>query len=117
MKLITSITFISLTSLSLVVLFAPAVALAVPPATVAFPNPLSYDTFAELVDAVISWLVIISTPIIALLIVIAGLVFMFSGANPNLQKTARNIIFYSLIGYAIILFARVLMSVVTGVTG
>jgi len=116
MKLITSITFISLTSLSLVVLFAPAVALAAP-ATVAFPNPLSYDTFAELVDAVISWLVIISTPIIVLLIVIAGLVFMFSGANPNLQKTARNIIFYSLIGYAIILFARVLMSVVTGVTG
>jgi hypothetical protein len=84
-------------------------------ADVEFPNPLNYETFGELVDAVITWLVIISTPIIVLLIVIAGLVFMFSGANPNTQKTARNIIFYSLIGYAIILLAKVLMAVVKGV--
>ena len=93
----------------------PRVAFAVPPSVTEFPNPLKSTTFGELVDAVIAWLVVISTPIIVLLIVIAGLVFMFSGANPNQQKTARNIILYSLIGYAIILLARVLMAVVTGV--
>lgn len=102
--------------LILFITFLPlSTALAALPAVTEFPNPLDFDTFSELVDAVITWLVVISTPIIVLLIVIAGLVFMFSGANPNQQKTARNIILYSLLGYAIILLARVLMAVVMGV--
>ena len=101
--------------LILFIAFLPLFAFAVPPAAIEFPNPFNATTVEALVDMTISWLVVISTPIIVLLIVIAGVVFMFSGANPNQQKTARNIILYSLLGYAIILLARVLMAVVTGV--
>lgn len=78
------------------------------------PNPLTSDTFEELIDAIINWLLVITLPIIILLIVFAGFQFMVSGVSPDQQKQAINMVKYAVIGYAIILSAKVLVGVVTG---
>jgi len=94
------------------VLLLPSVALA---EIISLPNPLSVDNFSDLIDAVINWLLIISLPIVILLIVFAGFQYMVSGVSPDAQKQAISMVKYAVIGYAIMLLAKVLVGVVTGI--
>lgn len=84
---------------------------------ISLPNPLTSDTFEDLIDAVINWLLIITLPIVVLLIVFAGFQYMIAGVSPDQQKQAINIVKYAVIGYAIILLAKVLVGVVEGIFG
>ena len=72
-------------------------------------------TIPGLLDAFISFLLILATPILVFLIIAAGIMLMFSGANPELQRKAMRLVNYGILGYAIILIARVLLGVVSGV--
>ena len=82
---------------------------------ISLPNPLTSKTFEELINTLINWLVVISLPIVTLLIVYAGVVFLVSGVSPDQQRQAKNIIIYALVGLAIIILAKALAAVVTGV--
>ena len=82
---------------------------------VSLPNPLSVDNFEDLIDAVINWLLIISLPIVIMLIVFAGFQYMVAGVSPDQAKQAINMVKYAVIGYAVMLLAKVLVGVVTGV--
>lgn len=83
-------------------------------AQISFPNPLSLNNFQELLDAIINWLVIIATPIVVLMIIIAGFVYLTGGHSPESIRRARNIVIYTLIGYAIILFSKALGAIIGG---
>ena len=82
---------------------------------VSLPNPLAVDNFSDLIDAVINWLLIISLPVVILLIVFAGFQYMVSGVSPDARKKAIDMVKYAVIGYAIMLLAKVLVGVVTGI--
>ena len=103
----------------LAVVLLPALAFAgePPPSVINLPNPLNMENFEDLIDAVVDWLLVITLPIVALIIVFAGAQYMFAGVNPEQQRKAKNIILYALIGYAIILLSKVLLAVVTGIFG
>jgi hypothetical protein len=77
-------------------------------------NPLGSATFEELIAKLIDWLLVVTLPIIVLLILYAGFLFMISGVSPGQKKNAANIVTFALIGYAIMLLAKVLVGVVTG---
>jgi|GEM_PF-6241154 len=77
-------------------------------------NPLGSATFEELIAKLIDWLLVVTLPIIVLLILYAGFLFMISGVSPDQRKNAVNIVKYALIGYAIMLLAKVLVGIVTG---
>ena len=77
-------------------------------------NPLGSATFEELIAKLIDWLLVVTLPIIVLLILYAGFLFMISGVSPDQRKNAVNIVKYALIGYAIMLMAKVFVGVVTG---
>lgn len=77
-------------------------------------NPLGSATFEELIAKLIDWLLVVTLPIIVLLILYAGFLFMISGVSPDQRKNAVNIVKYALIGYAIMLLAKVLVGVVMG---
>lgn len=79
---------------------------------VSLPNPLTSDTFEELVDAVINWLLVITSPIVALLVVYAGAQMMFSGGSAEQASGAKKIIMYALIGYAVIISSKILVAVI-----
>ena len=82
---------------------------------VSLPNPLAVDNFEDLIDAVINWLLIISLPVVILLIVFAGFQYMIAGVSPDAKMQAINMVKYAVIGYAIMLMAKVLVGVVTGI--
>lgn len=85
--------------------------------TISLPNPLTSNTFEELITTIINWLLVITGPIVALLIVFAGARIAFSGGSAEQVKGARDMIVYSLIGYTVIIIAKVLVAVVKGLFG
>lgn len=82
--------------------------------SISIQNPLGSSTFEGLITAIINWLLIITLPIIVILVLYAAFQFMVSGVSPDAKKNAVNIIKYAVIGYAIILLAKVLVGVITG---
>lgn len=78
-------------------------------------NPLGTKSFEELIEAVLNWLLMITLPIIILLILYAAFQFMIAGVSPEQRKNAVNIVKYAIIGYAIMLLAKVLVGVIIGV--
>lgn len=79
------------------------------------PNPLTSDTFQELLGNFIRLLLIFATPIFILMILSAAFLFITGGQDPNKISTAKNIIKYAIMGYGIILMAQVLVSIVQGI--
>lgn len=83
--------------------------------TLSLQNPLGSQTLEELIAAIINWILVITLPIIVLLILYAGFQFIVSGVSPDQRKNALNIVKYAMIGYAIMLLAKVLVGVISGV--
>lgn len=81
---------------------------------ISLPNPLSSETLEQLIDVVINWLLVITLPIVIFLIVYAGAQILISGIAPKQREEAKNVIKYALIGYVIILLAKILVGVVKG---
>ena len=52
-----------------------------------------------------------------LMLIIAGFIFVTSGGSPDRVKTAKNLIIYTLIGVAILLFAKGLILVIKSILG
>ncbi len=74
-------------------------------------NPLGYENFEDLVNAIINFLWIIATPLAAIMFVISGVMFVTSAGSPERVKTARNVALYTAIGYGIIIIASGLIKV------
>ncbi|OGZ60886.1 MAG: hypothetical protein A2932_00825 [Candidatus Spechtbacteria bacterium RIFCSPLOWO2_01_FULL_46_10] len=79
------------------------------------PNPLTADTLQELLDRLLTLLLIFSTPILVLLIAWAGFNYIVGGASPERRQSALNIVKYAVVGYIIIIGARVLVSILKSV--
>lgn len=71
------------------------------------PNPLgNVSTFAEIIDRVTGYLIIIAAPIVALMILFAGFKILTAGDNPENLKSAKQMILWTVVGYAIILVSK-----------
>lgn len=90
--------------LSTLFFFKPVVANAV-----TLDPPIPYLTFAELLNAIIKVIFNISLAVVPLMIIIAGVMFITAAGNPQQIDTAKRIIFYTLIGFIIILLSRGIM--------
>ena len=80
-------------------------------------NPLEYDTFGELIEAIIDFIYKIALVLAPLFIVIAGFYFVTAAGNPAQIETAKKIILYTLIGFLIILLSKGLIAVIQNVLG
>ena len=71
------------------------------------PNPLgNISTFAEIIDRVTGYLIVIAAPIVTLMILFAGFKILTAGDNPENLKSAKQMILWTVIGYAIILISK-----------
>ncbi len=87
------------------------------PSVISLRNPLSSETFEELIAAIINWLLIVTLPIVSLLIVYAAFQIMVTGANPKQREEAINIIKYALIGYGVILSSKIIVAIIQTLFG
>ena len=73
------------------------------------PNPFgtdSLDTFQKLFDVVITFLYYIAGPIVVAVIIWAGMKFLFAKGDPAKITEARNMLWYAVVGLAIVMIGR-----------
>lgn len=94
--------------LSKILIFLLVISFVVPLITnaqVQIQNPLNYRSFAELLGAVVGFLMKLAIPIATIAIIIGGFYFITAGGNPDKIKVAKQIIIWALIGLIIVLSA------------
>ncbi|TET84935.1 MAG: hypothetical protein E3J36_00015 [Candidatus Nealsonbacteria bacterium] len=84
---------------------------------VEFQNPLEYETFGELIDAIIDFIFYIAVVVAPLMIIIGAFYLLTAAGDPKKIGTGKNIIIYTLIGLAIVMLARGLIAMVESVIG
>ena len=86
-------------------------------AAIEIQNPLSAPDFKTLINNIINFIYWIAIAAVPLAIIIGGAYFLTAGGKPENVETGKKIITYAIIGLAIVLLARGLTSVITGVLG
>jgi len=80
-------------------------------------NPLGAATFAELVAAILRALFTLSIPIVSIMVMVGGYYILTAAGNEERLKTGRNTITYAVIGFAVILIANGVVSLIRQLTG
>ena len=72
------------------------------------PNPFSgeIDTLDDLFNAAVLFLYYIAGPIVVIMIILAGLLFLFGRGEPSKVNAAKKILLYAVIGLVIILIGQ-----------
>jgi hypothetical protein len=93
-------------------LFLPILAQAVE-----IPNPLQTDTFEGLIDAIVKIIFNVALWIAPLMIIIAGFYFVTAAGNPTQINTAKQILFWTLIGFTIVVCATGVIALFKDILG
>jgi len=83
-----------------------------PIGTVEITNPLTATDFKDFIDKIVSFLFTISLLIVPILLVAAGIMFLTAQGDPTKVGTAKKMVLYTLIGFAIISLARVFVKLI-----
>ncbi len=73
---------------------------------VCIQNPLSSNTFTDLIDKIINFVFLLSFPVAAIMVMVAGFIFITGGADPKKFVLARTILIWTAIGFIIILLSK-----------
>ena len=68
-----------------------------------FKNPISFDSFTELLAAFLNVIIIIATPIVVFFLILAGFKYVTARGNPNQIQEASRALLYGVIGGVIIM--------------
>lgn len=79
------------------------------------PNPLKAETFEQLINSLIDFLVKIGLPIATIMIVWSGILFMASGGDPEKVTRAKKMLLYTVIGYGILLLSKGIISLIISI--
>jgi hypothetical protein len=80
-------------------------------------NPLNYDTFGQLVDALINFIFWVGIAVAPIMVLIAGFNLMTAGGDIKKVDTAKKILLYTAIGLAVILMSKGLIGILHQVLG
>jgi cytochrome bd-type quinol oxidase subunit 2 len=80
-------------------------------------NPLKAESFEALINNLINFFFYLAVALTPLMITIAGIQYLTAGGDEKKIESAKKIITYTIIGFAIILLAKGLISVIKGVLG
>lgn len=96
-----------------VFVFIPSVVL-----SIELINPLRYNTFEELIEAIINFLAFgLAPPIAAIMIIVAGFYFVTAAGDPAKIETAKKIILWVLIGLLVLFCAKGLIALFKTIVG
>ncbi len=80
-------------------------------------NPLDVDSFEEIIDNLIDFIYNIALVLVPLMIVWAGILYVTSSGRPDQTTKAKNIIIYTLVGFAIILLSKGFVEIIKQLLG
>lgn len=80
-------------------------------------NPLQAESLEDLIYGIIDFIWKVATAVVPLMIVIAGFYFLTAAGNPQQIDTAKKIILYTVVGYAIIMLSAGLILVIKDILG
>ncbi|HDL74932.1 MAG TPA: hypothetical protein ENH06_00925 [bacterium] len=87
------------------------------PGEICIDNPLNSCSFEGLIFGIIDFIFTISLVLVPIMIVIGGFYFVTSMGDPKKFETGRKIIFYSLIGFVVILMSKGIISMLRNIFG
>ena len=93
-------------------LFSTGVALA--QTTLKLQNPIKYKNIPDLIKAILDVIVQISVPVVAVLIIYSGFLYVTAQGNEEKLKVAHRALMWTLVGAAVLLGASVLSGVIAG---
>jgi len=88
-----------------------------PGPTVGLINPLFCKDIPCVIDAIINFIFYLGITIFTLMIIIGGIMYITSAGDPQKVSTAKRLLFWAVVGLAIILLAKGLISVIKNVLG
>lgn len=80
-------------------------------------NPLCAENIQDLINIIINLIYWVALAIAPIMIIVGAFYFLTSAGDPNRWGTGKKIIIYTLIGLAIVLFAKGIISVIRNVLG
>lgn len=69
-------------------------------------NPIQAQSFADIINAIANFALLIVTPISVIVILYAGALFMFSGGDVEKVKKAKRALLWALVGLGVVLTGR-----------
>ena len=82
-----------------------------------FENPLEYDTFEKLIDAIVTFIFTASLLLAPIMVLIGAFTMMTAAGNPAKVKTANNIFIYTGVGLLIVFMGKGLISAIQSLLG
>ena len=95
-------------------LFSTGVALAQTAITLKLQNPIKYNNIPDIIKAILDVIVQISVPVVAVLIIYSGFLYVTAQGNEEKLKVAHRALVWTLVGAAVLLGASVLSGVIAG---
>ena len=84
---------------------------------VTFKNPFQNLTFGKLIENIINFIFWVAMAIVPIVIIIAAYYLLTSGGDPEKVRTAKRIIFWTLIGLFIVLLAKAIPAIIKQIIG
>ena len=70
-------------------------------------NPIGSPTFEAAIKRVTTWAAAIAVPLTTLMVLIAGLLYMTAGGDPEKIKRAHKALTWAAVGFGVVLFSTV----------
>lgn len=83
-----------------------------PGGPIKLPNPFGDKDIIDLIDIIIGFLVTISIPITVIMVLVGSFLMMSAGGNAEQFRKGNKAIMYALIGFALVLVSRGIITVV-----
>lgn len=81
---------------------------------VTIDNPLTANTFEELVDGIITFVFNIALVVAPIMIIGSGFIFVTSGGDPRGVQRAKDILIYTVVGFFVIMISRGFITMIRG---
>jgi len=85
--------------------------------TFGVPNPMGFDNIPDFLHAIVSFIRNIALAVAPIIFIIGGIMYYFSGGNPEKAQQATNLMKWALVGLVIILIANGITAVIRDVMG
>ncbi len=77
--------------------------------------PITVTTIPELVNTITTWAFRLGLILAPLMILVGAFYFLTAGGSPERVKTGQKIMLWTIVGLGIILFSRIIISIIEGI--
>lgn len=81
------------------------------------PNPLQAQSLTDLLNKIIDFLIVIAAPILVIMVLWAGFLYLTSGGDPTKVQTANKTLMWAAVGFAIILISKGFTLLISNILG